>query len=145
MLCYTLTLTTIEAALIRVARQWPVVSDPIRHVSRAVRPGIDGAKVIDTLLLAPILESFVVVGLIEVLRKVGAKPAIQVLVAATVMCALHSVQYGFFGFLVAPGFLIAGFTYVYWRHASIWIAGAMIIILHAAYNIIEFLTVLPIH
>src|SRR6266496_85573 len=63
MLCYTLTLTTIEAILIRLARLWPIVSDPIRHVSRPVRPGIDAGKVVDTLLLAPILESLVIVGI----------------------------------------------------------------------------------
>lgn len=140
--CYGFTIETLEGKLIAILRLWPVTVDPVRHAVRPVRPGIDGAKIIDLLFLAPALESLFVIGIIELLRYFRLNVWIQLGVSTLAICLLHSCIYSFWGFVVAPSFLLGAATYVYWRRNSFWTGALMIIMLHACLNFPPFLTIL---
>ena len=57
------------------------------------------------LLISPVLESFVVIGLIELVRRLRFSPAAQIAVAASVSCLLEDPRQPLRGLLVAPMFL----------------------------------------
>jgi hypothetical protein len=140
-LCYSFTVTDIEARLIRVFGLWPVRVDPVRHVLRPVRPGVDNSNIIDLLLISPVIESFIMIGIIELLRRLKFNIVIQVMTSVSLLCLLHGMLYPFYAFLVAPTFLIYAGTYVYWRRISFWVGAEMIILLHFFSNAMPFLSV----
>jgi len=99
-------------------------------------------EVISPLVVAPVLESFVVIGVIELLRRLNFNVSIQIVASALVSCLLHSISQPVEGLLVAPAFFIFAATYIYWRQVSFWIGTEMIILLHFLYNAIVFMGVL---
>ena len=142
MTCYSLTITAVEARVIRLLGLWPEISDPVTHVHRLVQLHMeDNRLVIVALLGAPIVESFVFIGIIELLRRLRLNTAVQVIVPVSLFCFLHSIPYHFYGFWVAPFFLISAGAYVYWRRVSFWIGAEMIILLHFFSNAMAFLSV----
>jgi hypothetical protein len=80
------------------------------------------------------VESFVIIGVIELLRRLGFRIAVQTFVSAVIICGLHAAEYTFLAFAVAPVFLIQAGTYIYWRRVSFWVGTQMIIALHVLYN-----------
>jgi len=131
--------------LIRLLGLWPIITDPVTHVRRLVRPGIDRSistvvtTVIDPLLIAPIGESLILIGVIELLRRLKFNIAVQIIVSASLSCLLHSIQYPFWGVWVAPVFFIGAGAYIYWRRVSFWIGAEMTILLHFFSNAIPFI------
>ncbi len=97
------------------------------------------ASVISTVgewtVLTPIWESMVLVVVIELLRRAGFPTAIQVLVSTFVLALIDGYHWWPHGLGVAPGFLIAGLSYIYWRPVSWRIALVLIIVIHALLNI----------
>jgi hypothetical protein len=147
MTCYSFTLKAVIGLVIRLLGLWPVTIDSLTHLPRLVRPGIDRSTgtivtaIIDPLVIAPIAESLVVIGIIELLRRLNFNAVIQILVSASLSCFLHSIQYPFWGFEVAPVFFIGAAAYVYWRRVSFWSGTQMIILLHFFLNSIVFISV----
>ncbi len=142
MACYTFALQTTLGRVTGLFGLWPVTVDPVRHVLRSVRPGIDYSRMIDFLFIAPVIESFIVIGIIEGLHRLNFKITVQLIASVIVICLLHSIQYSFWGFLVAPAFLIYAGTYVYWRRTSFWVGAQMIIAVHFFSNVPAFLIVI---
>jgi hypothetical protein len=142
MLCYSWTLETVTTRLIRLLGFWPETA----YVRRAVRlDGFDartiavGRLALVTLILAPVLESFIVIAVVELLRRLKFNSAAQIIGSALLICLLHGIQYPVRGFVVAPAFLIGAATYIYWRRVSFWAGTQMIILLHSFGNSIVFL------
>ena len=93
------------------------------------------------LLISPVVDSFVVIGLIEVLRRLRFNVAVQIAVAVSISCFLEFPRRPFSGLLVAPVFLIGAGAYIYWRPVAFWIAARTIILLHFFYNALVFIGV----
>lgn len=87
------------------------------------------------------VDSFVVIGLIEVLRRLRFNVAVQIAVAFSISCFLEFPRRPFSGLLVAPVFLIGAGAYIYWRPVAFWIAARTIILVHFFYNAVVFIGV----
>jgi hypothetical protein len=141
--CYTFTITTLEIRLIKIFGLWPKIVDPVRHVLRDVRLG-EGhnqghSQVWTVLLLSPVLESLLVVGFIELLRRTKFSIAVQIVGPTLLICGLHSAIHTVWGFVVAPIFFIGAASYVYWRRMSFWTGTLAIIWVHFFWNASAFL------
>jgi hypothetical protein len=145
MVCYSFTFSEITARLIRLSGFWPSRVDPVKHVLRPVRPGIDNSSIIDLLLVSPVIESFIVIGIIELLRRLKFNIAVQILVSVSLICLLHSIEYPVWGLLVAPAFFVDASAYLYWRRTSFWVGAQVIVILHFLSNFIQFISLVPAH
>ena len=137
--CYTFTITTLESRLIKIFGLWPTIVDPVRHVVRNVRLGAEHSPVWTGLLLSPVLESFLVIGFIELLRRTKFSIAVQIAVPTLLVCGLHSAAHIVWGFIVAPLFFIGAASYVYWRPVSFWVGTQMIILVHFFWNASSYL------
>jgi hypothetical protein len=145
--CYTFTITTLEIRLIKIFGLWPEVVDPVRHVLRDVRLG-EGhnqghSQVWSVLLLSPVLESLLVVGFIELLRRTKFSIAVQIVGPTLLICGLHSAIHTVWGFVAAPVFFIGAASYVYWRPVSFWAGMQMIVWVHFFWNGSQYLNSLP--
>lgn len=102
--------------------------------ARALPAGSPLYLLVRAVVLGPILESSLLIIVIEVLRRLWANRAIQIVVPAVLMSASHSLDYPLLGLLVVPGFFSDVITYVYWRRESLWSGATMMILLHMLYN-----------
>lgn len=135
MTCYSFTLQSMDWRFTRLLGFSPAMG--LEHRTAAAV-----SEVISPLVVAPVLESLAVIGLIELLRWLNFSVFIQIVVSASVSCLLHSIPHPIGGFLVAPAFFIFAGTYIYWRRVSFWVGSQMIILLHFLYNAIVFMGVL---
>lgn len=131
MVCYKIVLNRIATALTILAiypadGSLPSGLPPLQ----AITPML----FISGLLLGPVFESLVIIGVIEGLRKLHLALALRVGIALFVICGLHSIPYFISGLLAAPLFLIDCGTYVYWRRVSFKCGAGMMIALHILYN-----------
>ncbi len=133
--CYTFTLSAIAGRLIRLFG-----ASPTPNINYRTSTVLD--TVVGPLVFAPVVESFIVIGLIELVRRLRFNVAIQIAISVSINCFLHSFSEPFWGLAVAPGFLIGAAAYIYWRRVSFWIGAQTIILLHFFYNAIVFTGVL---
>jgi len=92
--------------------------------------------VVDNLLLAPLGESLILIGTIELLRWLRFPVILQVACAAFVSAALHAFVSIPLAFVVAPGRLIMSIAYLVWRRTS-WKSGFIVVAsIHALLNLI---------
>jgi hypothetical protein len=130
MTCYTFTLEYLGGRLIRLFGFGS--TSPVGHLTNTP---------LVPLLISPVVDSFIVIGLIEVVRRLRFNVAVQIAVAVSISCFLVSPRQPFSGLLVAPVFLIGAGAYIYWRPAAFWIAARTIILLHFFYNALVFIGV----
>jgi hypothetical protein len=133
MLCYDVFLARVMSDIIRILHLWPTVRDTATGKERLTSPGIEGATG-SAFFIFPIIESLLLIGVIQLLYRMKATTAVQVVIAALLFSALHSIKFPIWGVLVFPFFILDGATFVYWRKFSIWSAGAMAIALHLLSN-----------
>ena len=142
MYCYAVALGGISSQLLVLGRFWEMRIDPEDNTARYVQPGLDDSTLVEVLLVAPVSESLIMIGIIELLRRFGFRAAIQLAASVSVSCLLHGVQYRFYAFSVAPAMFILAGTYIYWRHTSFWVGLQMIVLLHFALNCLPALSVI---
>jgi hypothetical protein len=130
MTCYTFTLEYLGARLIRL-----FVLPPTYRVDHLT------STPLVPLLISPVFDSFIVIGLIELVRRLRFNVVIQIAVAVSISCFLESPRPSFWGLLKAPVFLFGAGAYIYWRPVAFWIAARTIILLHFFYNAIVFVGV----
>jgi hypothetical protein len=130
MTCYTFTLEYLGRRSIRLFGFWS--TSRIDHLT---------STPLVPLLISPVVDSFVVIGLIEAVRRLRFNVAVQIAVAVSISCFLESPRQPFSGLLVAPVFLIGAGAYIYWRPVAFWIAARTIILLHFFYNALVFIGV----
>src|SRR5579884_632330 len=131
MTCYTFTIEYLNGRLSRLFGFWR--TSHVKHLSST--PMVP-------LLISPVVDSLVVIGLIELARRLKFNIAIQIAVAVLVSCFLESPRQPLLGLLVAPVFLIGAGAYIYWRPAGLCIAAGTIILLHFLYNAVVFIGVI---
>jgi hypothetical protein len=121
--------------------------DPVRHVVRDVRLGEGHNQgqihVWTVLLLSPVLESLLVVGFIELLRRTKFSIVVQIVAPTLLICGLHSAIHTVWGFVAAPMFFIGAASYVYWRPVSFWVGMQMIVWVHFFWNASQYIISLP--
>lgn len=92
--------------------------------------------VLDNLLLAPVGESLILIGTIELLRWLRFPASLQVTCSAVVSASLHAFVSIGIAFVVAPSWFIMSIAYLVWRRAS-WKTGFIVVAsIHALLNLI---------
>lgn len=98
-----------------------------------LRHGYPALEVMSLLLLAPIIESLVLIGMIELLRCLRAPVWLQVILPAAISTALHVPVSN--ALAVAPAWFIMASAYLMWRRASLRVAFVIIASIHALLNL----------
>ena len=95
MTCYTFTIQYLDGRLIRLFGFSP--TSRVQHIT---------STPIVPLLISPVVDSFVVIGLIEWARRLRLNVAVQIAVAVSMSCFLESPRQPVWRLLAAPIFLI---------------------------------------
>lgn len=133
--CYSVTLVSLMSA-------WAYVAH-VRSPPRAFYLLGGGKDVIGLLVFAPLFESFVLVGVFELVRRVHAPAVAQVLVSALFISALHVAPWWPHAVIVVPSFCIQAASYLYWRDRGPWKDAFWVLAsIHALHNFIPALNTL---
>ena len=136
--CYDLAITFLLGAIVRLSHLpprppsfWESHGDPMAHI-------------LEALVFAPLLESGLLFGIVELLRWLRAATWLQVACAAVVVAAPHSFTWGWepYAFIVAPSFAIQAASYLYWRTVSRKHGFAVVVCIHALHNLLPTLSII---
>ncbi len=141
MTCYEIAINSVAEHLTALFYYWPVAARFLRG-GLPPMPNHSPVYVIGSLLIAPLIESSIMIAMIEALRRMHFNLAIQIIASVSLICAMHSMSYSLWGFFVAPQFAIEVGTYLYWRRSSVWTGAQMMIALHFFYNVYATLYVI---
>ena len=99
-----------------------------------LRRGYPTLEVISLVVLAPVIESFILIGCIELARLLKAPVWLQITCAATISAFMHvPISHAF---VVAPGWFIMAAAYLIWRERASWKVGFLVIAsIHALLNL----------
>jgi hypothetical protein len=97
-------------------------------------------NVISLLLLAPVIESLLLIGVFELVRRAHAPEVVQVFVAALFISEAHVWPWWPHAVIVLPGFCIDAASYLYWRRSSWKTAFWVVVSIHAINNLIPALS-----
>jgi len=100
----------------------------------------DAADVFGGLVFAPIVESLMLVGVFELLRRLRAPDWVQVVASALFISELHVWGWWPHAVIVLPPFLIQAASYLYWRRRSWKEAFWVLVSIHALNNVIPILS-----
>ena len=136
--CYDFAITALFAVMVYV------LHFPPRPPSFWESHGDPTAHVIEALAFAPLIESCLLIAIIELLRWIRTPTLIQVLVAAVALAGPHSYTWGWepYAFIVAPGFAIQAASYIYWRALSRMRGLAVVASIHALDNLVPALAII---
>lgn len=137
MACYSWTTASIVGTILRAFR---VAPPPIGLFAN--EHGEPTAHVVDLIFLAPLVESLVLLGLIELFRRLHLPAWLQVLLPAFLIGIFHSSGWWPRGLIVVPGFAIEACAYLYWRSVSRKVAYGVVAAIHAVHNSIPALSVI---
>jgi hypothetical protein len=135
--CYSWTTASAIGALVRA---FHIAPPPIGLFAN--ERGEPTAHVVDLLFLAPLIESLILVGLIELFHRLHLPTWLEILVPAVLMGILHSPLWWPRGFIVAPSFAIDACAYLYWRSASRKVGYGVVAAIHALHNSIPAVSVI---
>jgi hypothetical protein len=93
-------------------------------------------RIISRLLLAPLLETLLLAGVIELVRVLRGPVWLQVVTASFLIAIVHCFPWRAHGLIVAPVFIIQAASYLYWRPASRKIAFGIVASMHSLHNLI---------
>jgi hypothetical protein len=100
----------------------------------------DVPDVLGLLIFGPLIESLMVVGVFELVRRVRAPDWVPMLTSSLFISELHVWPWWPHAFIVLPGFLIESASYLYWRRTSWKDAFWVIVCIHALNNVIPALS-----
>ena len=101
----------------------------------------DVPDVVVLLVFGPLIESLMLVGVFELVRRVRAPDWIQVAAAALFISELHVLPWWPHAFIVLPSFLIQSASYLYWRRYSWKEAFWVLVCIHSINNVIPALSI----
>ncbi len=129
--CYGYTLTALFAAIVQL------LHFPPRPLSFWETHGDPTAHVIEGLVFAPLIETCILVVIIELLRWLRVPASFLVFLAGGLLAWPHSYawNYGPYAFVVLPSFIIQAAAYVYWRRVSRKSGFAVVASIHALANL----------
>jgi len=130
MACYSVTLGSFVSA-------WAYVAH-VRSPPRAFY--LRGTHVISLLVIAPLLESLILVGVFELVRRARAPAIAQVFIAALFISEMHVWPWWPHAVIVLPGFCIQAASYLYWRERAPWKDAFWVLVsIHALHNVVPAL------
>jgi hypothetical protein len=138
MSCYCLTLTYFIIVWANVAR---VENPPPAFYSIVENPV---GEIVVLLLCAPIFESLILVGVLELVRRAHAPAVVQVLAAALIVSVGHFWPWWPHAVIVLPSFCIQAASYLYWRRISWKTAFWVVAWIHCLNNAIPALRLLAV-
>jgi hypothetical protein len=129
--CYDYALTALFAAIVRLFHF------PPRPLSFWETHGDPTAHIIEGLVFAPLIETCILVGIIELLRLLRVPTLALVFFAGGLVAWPHSYawQWGPYAFVVLPSFIIQAAAYLYWRKVSRKSGFAVVASIHALANL----------
>lgn len=136
MACYSIALGRLVSTIVRA---FHVNEPPIGLFANA--NGEPTAHVVDLLFLAPLIETLMLLILIELFRRLRFPGWLQVLLPALLIGILHSPGWWPRGFIVAPSFAIDACAYLYWRPVSRKVAYGVVVAVHALHNFIPAVSI----
>jgi len=134
--CYTWTLTSITRLLVYLCAKPPPTGRQTTHTAGQWIVHFFGGIVV-----APLLESLILIGLVELLRLLKCPKSAQIIFPALVMGLLHSSSWGLRSVIAAPAFGVWAAAYLYCKDISLGVrAGyAIIVAAHLLHNLIPAL------
>ena len=94
--------------------------------------------ILELLIFAPVIESLILIAVLELARRARATAGLQILSAAMSVSALHAWPWWPHAIIVLPAFCIDGASYLYWRSRASWkVAFLIIASIHALSNFIS--------
>jgi hypothetical protein len=133
--CYDYALTALFAAIVRLfhfpprpLNFWETHGDPTAHI-------------IEGLVFAPLIETCILVAIIELLRRLRVPTSVLVFLAGALVAWPHSYawHWGPYAFVVLPSFIIQAAAYLYWREVSRKSGFAVVASIHALANLLPAL------
>lgn len=134
MACYSLAITLVATRLAGVLGLWTEVPPDVKETVQQLRASPWWNDIAMNLLVSPVIESLVLIGIIELLR-LKWSAAVGVIVATLVSSAVHARAVPVWGIICIPAFFIDSASYVYWRRISFWSGFQTAVILHICGNI----------
>ena len=101
-----------------------------------LRQGSPTAHVVVLLLLAPVTETLLLIGVLELTRWLRAASWFQVTCATALLAVGHSAAANPWGFAVVPAFAIQSLAYLEWRRVSWKVGYAVVASIHALLNVL---------
>jgi hypothetical protein len=140
MVCYTSTIDLLGGRLANILGLWRVRSSPQALVNaQQMIAGSWWNHALMDLLISPITESLMIIGIVEVLCRLKFSAVTGITMATLLFSALHGLTIPIWGIICIPGFFIESVSYVYWRRISFWAGLQVIILIHAFSNLPPFL------
>jgi hypothetical protein len=134
MACYSVALLSFVSAWAYVAH---VRSPPRAFYLRG------GSHFISLLIIAPLIESLILVGVFELVRRARAPAIVQVFIAALFISEMHVWPWWPHAVIVLPAFCIQAASYLYWRERASWKDAFWILVsIHALSNVVPALNTL---
>jgi hypothetical protein len=99
----------------------------------------DAPDVLGLLIFGPLIESLMLVGVFELVRRLRAPDWAQVFTSALFISELHVWPWWPHALIVLPSFLIQSASYFYWRRASWKEAFWVLVYIHSINNVIPAL------
>ena len=129
--CYDVTLVALFATVVRLFHF------PPRPLSFWETHGDPTAHIIEGLVFAPVLETCILVGFIELLRLMRVPTVALVFLAGSALALPHSFTWDWspYAFVVLPSFILQAAAYVYWRRVSRKCGFAVVASIHAVANL----------
>ena len=130
--CYDWALTALFGAIVRLfhfsprpLEFWETHGDPM-------------ATAVVTLVFAPVLESAILIGIVEFFGWLRMPMVVQVFLAGLLAAGAHSYSWAWtpYGFVVLPSFVIQAAAYLYWRRSSRKQGFAVVASIHALHNLV---------
>jgi len=133
--CYVYALTALFAAIVQLFHFSP------RPLSFWETHGDPTAHIIEGLVFAPLIETCILVAIIELLRWIRIQPVAQVFLAGALVAGPHSYawHWGPYAFVVLPSFVIQAAAYLYWRDVSRKSGFVVVASIHALANLLPAL------
>jgi hypothetical protein len=100
----------------------------------------DAADVLGLLIFGPLIESLMLVGVFELVRRLRGPEWAQIVASALFISELHVWPWWPHAFIVLPSFLIQSASFFYWRRASWKDAFWVLVFIHSLNNVIPALT-----
>jgi hypothetical protein len=133
--CYDIALTALFAVIVRL------LHFPPRPLSFWETHGDPTAHVIEGLVFAPLIETCILVTIIELLLWLRLPTSVLVFLAGGLLALPHSYgrHWGPYAFVVLPSFIIQAAAYLYWKAVSRKRAFVVVASIHALANLLPAL------
>lgn len=133
--CYDYALTALFTAIVRLFHF------PPRPLSFWETHGDPTAPIIEGLVFAPLIETCILVAIIELLRWLKVPTLALVFLAGALVAWPHSYarHWGPYAFVVLPSFIIQAAAYLYWREVSRKSGFTVVASIHALANLLPAL------